>query len=217
MDDRRSNAIGQYVTGDLVLSGEPDIRLALGVGQEAVECARPAGMAGDPVVQAHHHHAPPMRTLLVKLVELVAQRLLVGSGVPAHERKGHDVVQVKGIRDGDEVLPAYRDDERFVVARLVDVVEKAEFLQRLQDVDRAAHPVGVPANRILAGNFMNGFDAVGDEALFLIARELIGIVPYPAVSGGLVTPAHDLLSEVGRGLDGLADHERAELDPMLVH
>ena len=39
--------------------------------------AHPAGVAGDAVVQAHHQHAPSTRTFLVKLIELVAQRLLV--------------------------------------------------------------------------------------------------------------------------------------------
>jgi hypothetical protein len=37
------------------------------------------------------------------------------------------------------------------------------------------------------------------------------------VSGRLVTSSHDLLSEIRRGFDRLADHERAELDPVLVH
>ena len=115
---------------------------------------------------------------------------------------------MKGVRHRDEVPPAHRDDERFVVARLVDVIEKAEILQRLQNVDGVAHPVSIPANRMLTGDLMDRLDAVGDEALFLIAREPIGIVPYPAVSRRLVTPAHDLLSEIGRGLDRLADHER---------
>src|SRR5258708_39742020 len=45
IDDRRAGAIGQYVAGDLVLSGEPDIPLVLGIGQEAVERAYPARMA----------------------------------------------------------------------------------------------------------------------------------------------------------------------------
>src|SRR5260221_5908426 len=217
VDDRRSSAIGQYVTGDLVLPGEPDISLALGIGQEAVERAYPARMAGDSVVQARHHHAPPMRALLVKLVELVAQRLLVSGGIPADEGKRHDVGHGEGIRGGGEGPPRARDDERLVVARLVDVIEEAEILQRLQDVDGVAHPVGVPADRLLAGDPLDRLDAVGDEALFLSARELVGVVPYPAVSGRLVTPAHDLLSEIGRGFDRLADHERAELDPVLVH
>src|SRR5258706_4908040 len=90
-----------------------------------------------------------MRALLVKLVKLIAQRLLVGSGIPADERKRHDVVHVKGIRNSDEVPPAHRDDERFVVSRLVGVIEKAKILQRLQNVDGGTHPVCITANRIL--------------------------------------------------------------------
>src|SRR5882757_5013331 len=129
-----------------------------------------------------------MFALLVKLVKLVAQRLLVSSGIPAHERKGHDVVHMKGIWYCDEVSPAHRDDEGFIAARLVDVIEKAEILQRLQNVDGVAHPVGIPASRILTGDFVNRLDAISDEALFLIARELIRIVPYAAVRGRLVTP-----------------------------
>ena len=124
---------------------------------------------------------------------------------------------MEGVGDRHEVPPAHRDDERFVVARLVNVIEKAEILQRLQNVDGVAHPVGVPADRLLAGDPLDCLDAVGDEAFFLIAGELVGVVSYSAVSGRLVTPAHDLLSEVGRGFDRLADHERAELDSMLVH
>jgi site-specific DNA recombinase len=62
------------------------------------------------------------------------------------------------------------------------------------------HPIIVSADRLLAGNLLDRLDAISDEALFLIARELIRILPYPAVSGRLVTPPHYLLSEVGRGL-----------------
>src|SRR4026208_250230 len=104
---------------------------------------------------------------------------------------------MKGVRNGDEVLPAHRDDERFVVARLVDVIEKAEILQRLQNIDGVAHPVGVPANRILTRNLMDRLDAVSDEAFLFVARELVGVLPHSAMSGGLVTAAHDLLSEIG--------------------
>ena len=102
---------------------------------------------------------------------------------------------MEGIGYGDEVPSAHRDDERLVVARLVDVIEEAEILQRLQDVDGVAHPVGVPADRLLAGDLLDRLDAVGDEALLFIARKLIGIVPHPAVSGRLMTASHDLLGD----------------------
>src|SRR5271155_143910 len=147
IDTWRAGTVGQRVACDLILPGKPDISLALRIGQEAVERAYSPCVAGDAVVQARHHHAASIRAFLVKLIELVAQRLLVSSRIPTREGKRHDVVQVKGIGDGDEVPPAHRDDERFVAARLVDMIEKTEVLQRLQDVDGVAHPIGVPADR----------------------------------------------------------------------
>src|SRR5207245_11738521 len=59
----------QRPAGDLILPGEPDILFVFGVGQKAVEDSHPARVAGDAVVQAYHHHAPPLRALLVKLVK----------------------------------------------------------------------------------------------------------------------------------------------------
>src|ERR1700730_2544732 len=88
IDDGRGGAVGQRVAGDLILPGEPDILLSLRIGEEAVEDAHPACVAGDAIVQAHHHHAPPPRAFLVKLIELIAQRLLVGGWVPVIEREG---------------------------------------------------------------------------------------------------------------------------------
>src|SRR5712672_2944905 len=125
IDNRRADTVGQRVAGDLILPGEPNIILALGVGQEAVEDSHPACVAGNTIVQANHHHPPPMRTFLVKLVKFVVQRLLVGGCVPADEGKGDDVVHVEGVGDGDEIPPAYRDNERLVVAWFVDVINKA--------------------------------------------------------------------------------------------
>ncbi len=80
---------------------------------------------------------------------------------------------MKGVGNGHEVPSAHRDDERLVVARLVDVIEEAQILQRLQDVDGVAHPVGVPADRRLARDLLDRLDAVGDEAFLFIAGELI--------------------------------------------
>src|SRR5260370_32212171 len=166
IDNRCAGTVGQHVVGDLVLPGEPDILFSLRVGEEAVEGSYPACVAGDAIVQADYHHAPPLRTLLVKLIELVAQRLLVGDRVPANEGKGDDVVHVEGVRYRHEIPSAHRDDKGVVVAWFIDVVEKAKILQRLQNGDGVAHPVGVPAGRLLAGNLMDCLDAVGDEALF---------------------------------------------------
>jgi len=79
------NAVGQHVASDLVLPGEPDISLALhksGSGPARVFSAWP-----EIDRAARHHHAPPLRAFLVKLIELVAQRLLVSSWIPATRRK----------------------------------------------------------------------------------------------------------------------------------
>src|SRR6266436_9604942 len=84
-------------------------------------------------------------------------------------------------------------------------------------MDGVAHPVRVPADRYLAGDLMDRLDAVGDEALFLVTGELIRVVPNPAVCGGFMPASYDLLSEIRGGFDRFADHERAELDAVLVH
>src|SRR5258705_13603958 len=86
-DDGRVGAVIERPVGDLVLPREPDALLALRVGKEAVEGANPAGVAGDAVVQADHHHAPSLCAFLVKLVEFIAQRLLVGGWIPASNGK----------------------------------------------------------------------------------------------------------------------------------
>ena len=112
--------------GDLVLAGEPDARLALRVGEEAIEDAHAIGVAGNTVVERHHHHPALGRAFLVELVEFVLQRLLVGGRVIALEREGHDVVHVEGVRHGDEVAALDRQDERLVHAGFVQIVGEAE-------------------------------------------------------------------------------------------
>src|SRR5258707_15507861 len=93
-DDGRVGAMIERPVGNLVLPSEPDALLALRVGKEAVEGANPAGVAGDAVVQADHHRASPLRPFLVKLVEFITQRLLVGGRIPTLEREGDDIVHV---------------------------------------------------------------------------------------------------------------------------
>src|ERR1700738_1069812 len=144
IDDGSSGAIGQCVAGDFILAGKPDARLALRVAKESIERTHPAGMAGDAVMKADHHHAPARGAFFVELVELVAQRLLVSGGIPALERKRDNVVHVESIGNGDEVASAHRNDERLVMAWLVDMIEEAEGLQGLQNVGRVGHPVGIP-------------------------------------------------------------------------
>src|SRR5216684_4333649 len=78
LEDRRPGTIRQRPARDLVFTGEPDARLRARVSQKSVETAHPVRVTGDAVVKADDHHSPALRALLVKLVKLVAQRLLVG-------------------------------------------------------------------------------------------------------------------------------------------
>src|SRR5262249_41618327 len=65
---------------------EPNARLALRVGEEAIEDPHTIGVAGDAIVERHHHHPALGRAFLVELVELVLQRLLIGGRVVALDR-----------------------------------------------------------------------------------------------------------------------------------
>src|SRR5258708_30839430 len=90
---------------DCVLAREPDAGLRARVSQKAVEAAHAVRVTGDAIVQADDHHAPALRAFFVELVELVAQRLLVGRRAPAGERERHDVVEMERIRHRHEVAP----------------------------------------------------------------------------------------------------------------
>ena len=86
-------------------------------------------------MQADHHHSSPMGALVVELIKLVFECLLVGVGIPTFERVSNDVIHVQGVWDGHEIAPAHRDNERFVVTRLVNVIEETKILQCLKDVN----------------------------------------------------------------------------------
>ena len=74
-----------------------------------------------------------------------------------------------------EVAALELDDERLVHARLVDVVLEAEGLQDVERVRGVPHPIGVPADRPLAGHLHDRLDAVGDELPLLITIEEIAV------------------------------------------
>ena len=151
-----------------------------------------------------------------KLVELVRKRLFIGRRIPARKGVRDNVVHVKRVGHGNEILAGNGHDKRLVAAWLVDVVQEAEFLQRFENVDGTPHPIGVPAHGSLTRHLVDHLDAVGDEAFFLISRQVIAVVPDAAVGSGFVAASHDLSRNIRRGLDGLADHEGAELDLMLM-
>src|SRR5580693_7685324 len=142
--NRRDRTVLERPFGDLVLAGEPDSGLRLRIGQEPVEHTHPVGMTRNAVMQRDDHHPALCRAFLVELVELVLQRLLVGGGVVPFEGEGHDIVHVERVGHSDEIAALKLDDERFVHARLVDVVLEAEALQNVERVWGVPHPVSVP-------------------------------------------------------------------------
>src|SRR6202022_4973128 len=71
IDDGRGGAVGQRVAGDLILPGEPDILLSLRIGEEAVEDAHPACVAGDGMVEGSHPPPPPPPAPSLLLVHLI--------------------------------------------------------------------------------------------------------------------------------------------------
>src|SRR5258705_11476700 len=118
--------------------------------------------------------------------------MIIVDRVPHLERERDDIVHVKRIGHGHEVASADRDDERFIPASLVDVVQKTELLERLQNECGVAHPVSIPTNRFLASDAFDRFHAVGDEALFRVTTELVAALPGASVSGGFMATAHNL-------------------------
>src|SRR5271155_2502011 len=116
-----------------------------------------------------------MRAFLVQLIEFVAQRLFVGGVVPAEERKGDDVVEMKGIWNGHEVSALQRHYERLVAARLGDVIEGAQALQNVERSWRITHPIGVPAHWLLTGDLFNALHAIGNEAALGVGIERVAV------------------------------------------
>src|SRR6204780_3291742 len=137
-----------------------------------------------------------MASFLVKLVELVAQCLLISRRIPAHEGKGNNVVDMKGIRDRHEVAALQRHDERLVAAGLIDVVQEAQALQNVESSWRIAHPVRIPAYGSLAGGFYNAFRSVRDEPAFRVRVQRVAVLPGAAVCGGLVPAPDDFACQI---------------------
>ena len=167
-------------------------------------------------MQAEDHHATAMAAFLVKLVKLIAQCLLVGRRIPANEREGDDVIEMKRVRDRHEVAAFQFHYERLVAARFVNVVQESEALQNVQGSRRIAHPVRVPPYRPLARGLYDAFHPVRDEPSFRIRVQRVAILPGAPVRSSLVSTSDDLPCQVGGFIDRTADHERRHLDPVLV-
>src|SRR5207245_1812461 len=178
--DGRPGTICQGPAGDLIFTGEPDARLRARVRHETVERAHPVRVTGDAIVKADDHHSSTVRSLLVELVKLVAQRLLVRCRAPADEGEGNNVVEMKRVWNRHEVAALQRHDERLVAARLVNVVQESEALQNVQGSRRIAHPVRVPAHRPLAGGLYDAFHSVRDEPAFRVRVQRVAVLPGAA-------------------------------------
>jgi len=83
-------------------------------------------MAGDAIVQTDHHHSAPSGSFLIKLVELILERLLISGRIPALEWKGNDVVHVERVWHRDKVATLDWDNEGFVPACFLEVIGEAE-------------------------------------------------------------------------------------------
>src|SRR5260221_11294784 len=118
-----------------------------------------------------------MAAFLVQLIEFIAQRLFVGGRVPAEEGKGDDVVEMKGIWDGHEVSALQRHYERLVAARLLDVIEEAQALERVERFWRIGHPISVPPDQPLAGNIFNALHPINDKAALGIRIQDVAVLP----------------------------------------
>src|SRR5712672_3433625 len=117
---------------------------------------------------------------------------------------------------GDEVSALQRQDERLVPARFIDVIDETQTLENVQGSWRIAHPIGIPANWPLAGGLFDALNPVRYEAPLGIRTEGVAILPAASVRRGFVPAFDDLPCEIGRLVDGMPNHERGELDLVLV-
>src|ERR1700736_2404078 len=157
-----------------------------------------------------------MAAFLIELVEFIAERLLVGGRIPANEREGHDVVQMKRVGNGDELAALERDDEWFVAAWLVDMIDEAQALQNVERSWRIAHPISVPADRLLTGSLFNALHPIGDKAALRFGIQRVAVFPSAPVSGCFMPTFDDFACEIRRLVYRMADHERGHFDLVLV-
>ncbi len=114
VDPRRGTGVLEHPSGDLVLAGPPYVVALFEPGEDAIQDPDAGGVAGQSLVQADDHQAPPLGALVVELVELVDELLLVGGGVEGGEIKAGDVVEVHRVGHRRERTAVDRLQERLV-------------------------------------------------------------------------------------------------------
>src|ERR1700692_3340850 len=90
---------------------------------------------------------------------------------------------MKRVRNGDELAALELHDEWLVAAWFVDVIHEAQALQNVEGPRRMAHPIGVPADRLLTGGLFNAFHPIGNKAALCVGIERVAVLPSASVRG----------------------------------
>lgn len=171
--DRRILTLLKHPLDNLILAREPHAIVIFGIGEKSIEHPDPVCMPVDAIVEANEHQAAPSRTFFVELIKLVSESLLISHRIVAFEGERRDVIHMECVRNSDEILPIYWNDEGLVVAGFIDVINETELLKCFQYVDRISKPVRIPSDRALSGDFVNRLHAICNESLLLVPRKEI--------------------------------------------
>src|SRR5216684_4512453 len=104
-----------------------------------------------------------------------------------------DVVHVQRVWDDCERLSFHVDQERFIPAHVVNVIDKAKLLENLQRVWCATKPEGIGTQGPCACCTLNTCDALLVRFALLLWRHGILRSPRLSVARGLVPALDDLL------------------------
>src|SRR5205823_4546556 len=183
---RRSGVFFEPVAGDVGPTGEPDLRVALGVGDEAVQAVGPPGPAAHPAVQPERHHPWAGRALVVQLVEGLAgglEEVLAGREMAPPEL---GVVDRQGVRHHQPLLLADHRVVGQVVVVGVAVIDEAAVLDHQLAGVLARTVAAVPAGRLLAGGAGQAVEAGVDRPPLGLAVHQVILLPPIAVAADVV-------------------------------
>src|SRR5690349_16999155 len=188
---RRVTVISRFLVlepplGDVRATGEPDVRVALGVGDESVETVGPAGHPGHPAVEAHRHHLGRGGPFLVERVESLLGRLVevVAGGIVPPPEAG--IVERQRVGDDQPRPVAYGRVIRQVVVVRVAVVEEPAVLDDQLARLLARAVAAVPPERPLAGEPLDPRVALGDGPALGLAVHQVVLLPPVAVTANVV-------------------------------
>src|SRR5207302_465602 len=124
----------------------------------------------------------------------------------------HDVVHVQCVGHDGKWFVAHVNQERLVVAYIVNVVDEAQRLKNFQSTRSTAQPESVEADWPRTGCSLNALDAlpIRGPLLFRSHGELCS--PGLPVSGCFVPTLNDLFCERCGEVHSGADHMGSDLD-----